>query len=48
MARSLTRTQKIARKKKIDSVIDTITCIVLFLALVIPVGYFLVLMGNVI
>ena len=48
MARSLTRTQKIARKKKVDSIVDTIVCTVLFLALVIPLGYFLVLMGNVI
>ena len=48
MAKSLTKTQKIARKKKIDSIIDTVICTVLLLALVIPLGYFLVLMGNVI
>lgn len=48
MAKSLTKTQKIARKKKIDSIIDTVICTVLLLALVIPLGYFLVLIGNVI
>lgn len=48
MAKSLTKTQKIARKKKIDSIIDTVICTVLLLALMIPLGYFLVLMGNVI
>lgn len=48
MAKSLSKTQKIARKKKIDSIIDTVICVTLFLALVIPLGYFLVLMGNVI
>lgn len=48
MAKSLTKVQKNARKKKVDSIVDTIICIVLLLALVIPLGYFLVLMGNVI
>lgn len=48
MAKSLSKTQKIARKKKVDSIVDTIVCAVLFLALVIPLVYFLVLIGNVI
>lgn len=48
MAKSLTKVQKNARKKKVDSIVDTIICTVLLLALVIPLGYFLVLMGNVI
>lgn len=48
MAKSLTKTQKIARKKKVDSIVDTIVYTALFLALVIPLGYFLVLMGSVI
>lgn len=48
MAKSLTKVQKNARKKKVDSIVDTIICTVLLLALMIPLGYFLVLMGNVI
>lgn len=48
MAKSLTKVQKNARKKKVDSIVDTIICTVLLLALMIPLGYFLVLIGNVI